>query len=128
MDIATALMSRFKEEWRAPSHRLRPLHGLMGEALATADMIAAKREEFARSGAFSAKGLTEAIRVFIAGEVLPTLKNVRVHFHIALARHQVAANRAGRLRSGALLGGKLVVARIDAGGIGMRTLDAFSPA
>ena len=48
--------------------------------------------------------------------------------HIALARHQVAANRAGRLRSGALLGGKLVVARIDAGGIGMRTLDAFSPA
>ncbi len=49
-------------------------------------------------------------------------------FHIALARHQVAANRAGRLRSGALLGGKLVVARIDAGGIGMRTLDAFSPA
>ena len=79
MDIKTALMSRFKEEWRADSHRLRPLHGLMGEALATADLIAAKREEFARSGAFSEKGLTEATRTFIAGEVLPTLKNVRGH-------------------------------------------------
>ena len=57
MDIKTALMARFKEEWTAPSPRLRPLHGLMEQALATADLIAAKRVEFARSGAFSEKGL-----------------------------------------------------------------------
>ena len=59
MNVSEALMSRFKEEWRADSHRLRPLHGLMGEVLATADVIAAKRVEFARSGAFSEKGLTD---------------------------------------------------------------------
>lgn len=59
MNVATALMSRFKEEWTAPSHRLRPLHGLMEQALATADRTAAKRVELARSGAFSEKGLTE---------------------------------------------------------------------
>ncbi len=84
MNVTTALMSRFKKEWTAPSHRLRPLHGIMDVALATADLIAAKRVEFARSGAFSEKGLTEATRTFIAGEALPTLKNVRVHLDAAI--------------------------------------------
>lgn len=47
-------------------------------------------------------------------------------FHIRLARHQVAANRAGRLYPGVVLGGRLSLARIDASGARLRTLGALN--
>lgn len=46
-------------------------------------------------------------------------------FHLDLARNQFHTYRAGLLRNGAAVGGELVVARIDAGGISVRRVAAF---